>query len=436
MAFAQGHQAPLVTSTAFNLDRSLSELSLASRAPFRPRNSVNDIDQLHTTETESDELVSRSICLISNQPPQANIVMSSNKRMSPPEGADAACSQYETHTFNNSAHQPSPAWLAQQGVKVRDFAYENPLSPIAPVPRLPRQIQPVPNGLKRRRSSQEDTEAENSTHASSPRRRRLSNAKVSSSVKKPTSLERKKTEPLEEGSSPNPSPSLHATHSSRLQVRGRRLDLVRQPTEPLIRETPDSPATPLMPAFIPQSQASDWVDTPLITPEASMELDVEDASCIPASQLDMESQAPIMEAYSYSQLGMSPGFSQPVDSPVQRTGSPFHPCNVSPPSPSQSLETPNSSPLSMSRRSTSRNSIRSPERQPIDIRSSNAVSPPYILRRRSLLSTMIPIARSRYPQPHVVKSAFLKGGASSDASSRSRRIRRSAAQGIKASIIR
>ncbi|EIW82291.1 hypothetical protein CONPUDRAFT_153175 [Coniophora puteana RWD-64-598 SS2] len=364
--------------------------------------------------------------------------MPSNKRMSPPESADTACSQHETHTFNNSAHQPSPAWLAQQGVKVRDFAYENPLSPIAPVPRLPRQIQPAPNGLKRRRSSQEDAEAENSAHASSPRRRRLSNAKVSSSVKKPTSLERKKTEPLEEeeDSSPNPSPSLHATHSSRLHVRGRRLNLVRQPTEPLIRETPGFPTTPLMPAFIPQSQASDWVDTPLITPEASMELDVEDASCIPASQLDMESQAPIMDAYSYSQLGMSPGFSQPVDSPVQRTGSPFHPSNASPPSPSQSLETPNSSPLSMSRRSTFQASIRLPERPPIDIRSSNAVSPPYILRRRSLLSTMIPIARSRYPQPHIIKSAFLKEGASSDTSSRSRRIRRSTAQGIKASIIR
>ncbi|PFH51295.1 hypothetical protein AMATHDRAFT_85206, partial [Amanita thiersii Skay4041] len=47
-----------------------------------------------------------------------------------------------------SSQQPDAQWLASLGIKVRDFAYESTLPPIAPVYYLPRQIQPDPRALR------------------------------------------------------------------------------------------------------------------------------------------------------------------------------------------------------------------------------------------------------------------------------------------------
>lgn len=163
------------------------------------------------------------------------------------------------------------------GIKVRDFAYENTLPAIVPVPRVPRQVQPAPRALKR---SQRDWDnKEGSLNSSSSMRRTGS--------KKPRSLERKATEPLQE-------PVVQHTRTlGRITVK-RVCSLVTSPSRSTLPTTtrrrfsaspPTSPLTPPPSHFV--SQESEHIQTSSAFPFV---VHADNPSIVPTSQLDSASQ--------------------------------------------------------------------------------------------------------------------------------------------------
>src|SRR5277367_6589159 len=89
-------------------------------------------------------LVSPDICSVQNATyPQACPIMSPSKPQTsmPPQPQHASVTTGLKLVYDP---QPHPSTLAAYGIKVRDFAYESTLPPVAIVPRVPRQIQPDP----------------------------------------------------------------------------------------------------------------------------------------------------------------------------------------------------------------------------------------------------------------------------------------------------
>ncbi|KIJ20375.1 hypothetical protein PAXINDRAFT_96585, partial [Paxillus involutus ATCC 200175] len=130
------------------------------------------------------------------EPLSQPLVNISSVVISPEEYSQAPPSNIQA----TSSLQPSPEFLASLGIKVRDFAYENTLPAITPVPRMPRQVQPAPRALKRSQRDWDDArEDSQSSHSIST----LSGSQPFQSrrtpPKKSNSLERKPTEPLEQG---------------------------------------------------------------------------------------------------------------------------------------------------------------------------------------------------------------------------------------------
>ena len=94
---------------------------------------------------------------------------------------------------------------------------------------------------------------------------------------------------------------------------------------PLNRTPSTAPSWLSMSQRDPESQDSDaWIDTPLVTPNGSLQWRVTDTSAIPASQLDAESQLTVAENVTFSQLGFTPNQSQlpehPFDDPTDSPG--------------------------------------------------------------------------------------------------------------------
>ncbi|KAK0461988.1 uncharacterized protein EV420DRAFT_1242894, partial [Desarmillaria tabescens] len=161
--------------------------------------------------------------------------------------------------------QPQPEDLAKFGIKARDFAYESKLPPIPPFRRKPPQSGLMRSPKRLRRFGEEDVDNED----------------VFSAGKKPK--------------------------------------LQRVDTEPVIEEPPSqrmpaySDITKLPPLLLPSSQppiydsqeSEPYVDTPLVTPNGSLNWGFKDTSSIPASQLDTASQATIPDLISMAQLGLA-----------------------------------------------------------------------------------------------------------------------------------
>ncbi len=215
--------------------------------------------------------------------------------------------------------QPSPQRppmsseeLARIGIKVRDFAYESKLPPIQPYRRP--QVQPAsPRRLAHKQATDQD---------------------VGQAASK---LARVMTEPVDESSQP------------RRERAYENMDVDFPPLMMPAEITQDQDW------YIPQSQppltdsqeSDPYVDTPLVTPNGSLQW-IRDTTCIPASQLDTESQQPAPEMLSFAQLGFSqpdddamdvdlaPAFSRKTDS---RLASPLTPLSSL-----SSISTPHSSP--------------------------------------------------------------------------------------------
>ncbi|KAH8094844.1 hypothetical protein BXZ70DRAFT_339380 [Cristinia sonorae] len=236
--------------------------------------------------------------------------------------------------------------LVKMGIKVRDFAYESTLPPISSVPQFV-------GGLRSLKREREAYEEEDKPFAGTSR----STAKGTNdtATKKAKGLARELTEPVVP--QPNSDQTALTRHTGFLQF-GPSLSTLNpdrnhsnHPITPRRQHAfPMSPLsrTPLAaPSWIsasqrdPESQDSEtWIDTPLATPVASQQWRVIDTSAIPASQLDSNSQQPVPEDVTLSQLGFtlepSQQYSQdagpsPTTSPPHRPSTSMLPRNQTPP---------------------------------------------------------------------------------------------------------
>lgn len=203
--------------------------------------------------------------------------------------------------------------LVESGIHARDFAYESTLPPIAPVRHVRQQIQP---GALRRGgefAGEEDdhepqtfycdAETGGTTVGLRPRKR-----------KRP--IERTPTEPVDEEPSQGPCPlsggplRLSQRRHWGADLAPRLLATPRKPFHPVASTPISSPGnrnthSPSQPGVQGTSQESEWIDTPLVTPNGSFQWPVADSSDVPASQLDSASQLPVPEDVTFSQLGFS-----------------------------------------------------------------------------------------------------------------------------------
>ncbi|KAI0751004.1 hypothetical protein C8Q80DRAFT_545056 [Daedaleopsis nitida] len=232
--------------------------------------------------------------------------------------------------------------LAAQGVKIRDFAYENTLPPVTTVPRFSVQAQPRSRALKRVRDMVEGHDDGEESDEEDPNITRTfyidsNGTGVSHGYryrKKSAVLGRTLTEPADDlppsqgfntRAQGFAQPSHQPPVSPRLRYNGALLPSTPQ------RGTGRSPNCHLSSIDTnPQSQTSvqgesqeteSWIDTPLVTPNGSIQWPVQNTSAIPASQLEsVLPQLPDPEAeanVTLSQLGFSPERSQqPTSSPA------------------------------------------------------------------------------------------------------------------------
>ncbi|KAG1755453.1 hypothetical protein EDB19DRAFT_1661450 [Suillus lakei] len=311
-----------------------------------------------------------------------------------------APSDVQPAVLRPSSQQPTVETLQSLGIKVRDFAYESTLPPIAPIPRVPRQTQPSARPLKRTRGDWEEEEG-GPSHSSRPQfGREATNAGMQASSK-PESLVRKDTEPLEFNPPPVSKRAMGCADLSRPILFGSQLPF-RTPRRALkAHRTPPrrSSTTPLTsplfgsPSEEPSQGASQESEL-VMTPTGPASWHIEDTSSIPTSQMDTDSSAFVPEEISYFQLGLSPQSSQLATSLSTPMRSPVATSHVSPPL--QAVDTFESSHLIPQ----IPNSRREPKRgvKVSTTKVSTQTSPRYLLRRRSLLSVHAP-TRSRYPHP-------------------------------------
>ena len=295
---------------------------------------MDEIASQHGDQRESPSQplvnVSQDMCLIvTSANPQAcpalppfkfipDVISSDEYSQAPPSGAQLAFS-----------HQPSPELLMSLGIKVRDFAYENTLPAIVPVPRVPRQVQPAPRALKR---SQRDWDDKEGPMIDSSPAQPLSGE---TAIKKPRSLERKPTEPLQE-------PAVQHTRTlERITIR-RVCSIVippprrALPISPHPRFSAGPPTSPLTPPLSHiASRDSELVQTP---PAFPFVVHVDDTSMIPTSRIDTESQTVSFRPALYTKFALGSRSSlrySPAPSPQNASPAPL----TSPlPSPNKELE--------------------------------------------------------------------------------------------------
>ncbi|KAI0720325.1 hypothetical protein C8T65DRAFT_9491 [Cerioporus squamosus] len=260
--------------------------------------------------------------------------MHASQHPQPPEADDAAPAGHDI-----------VAALTTQGIRVRDFAYENTLPPVTTVPRFSVQVQPKRRMLKRTRDMHDGHDDGEESDEEDPRIPRTwyidsDGHGVSHAYryrKKTATLERTLTEPADEeppsqGINTRAPVFAQPSHRYRLPPASPRpcQEGAQGPTTPqrLIRQSQSrSPNRFLSPIdTVPHSQPSaqgesqeteSWIDTPLVTPNGSLQWPVQNTSALPASQL--ESMLPQLDDaeqnFTLSQLGFSPERSQATSAP-------------------------------------------------------------------------------------------------------------------------
>ncbi|KAI0638382.1 hypothetical protein C8Q77DRAFT_1017214, partial [Trametes polyzona] len=231
--------------------------------------------------------------------------------------------------------------LATNGIKVRDFAYENTLPPVTTVPRFSVQTQPRVRPLKRTRDLLERTDDEESDveDPSIPRTWYIDSdgsgvSRPSRYRKKAMALCRTLTEPADDAPASQGLNTREGGFALPRSQRGRTPETppppspsAQYPTTPH-RPHRDAQTSSLSPLTIANNvspvQASQqgesqetesWIDTPLVTPNGSLQWPVpavQNTSAMPASQLESVLPQHITEEETtLSQLGFSPERSQP-----------------------------------------------------------------------------------------------------------------------------
>ena len=138
-----------VTSESHAHDTSMSVDETVEASPELSDRCTEDCDDIER-ESLSQPLVnvSQDMCpIVTCAKPQACPYCRPPKFLAdvmPSEECSQAPTSSATVAFSQ---QPSPEFLMSLGIKARDFAYENTLPAIVPVPRVPRQVQPAPRVL-------------------------------------------------------------------------------------------------------------------------------------------------------------------------------------------------------------------------------------------------------------------------------------------------
>ena len=237
----------------------------------------------------------------------------------------------------------SPGALARHGIKVRDFAYESNLPLIPSIPRA-RKVVLGTRPLKRTKRYFEEaddiftvnTHSQSQSATAGPFSQALSQSQESDqqheSVNQSRPLERKSTEPVIIPERESQRPYRDVGYADFSQHPSSSQAAQRSPHHPLtpttstaVTRTPTKFSPVSLPFPFPAtkrltteggSQESELsTDTPLVTPKGSLLWPSPYiASDLPASQLD-NSQAPALDTMpTYSQLGISPPFSQAPNS--------------------------------------------------------------------------------------------------------------------------
>lgn len=226
-----------------------------------------------------------------------------------------------------SQPQLSPEALARHGIKVRDFAYESNLPSLPSIPRV-RQLSLAARPLKRTKRQNEQSDDvfaidASQSDAANPFRASLltldhDHGTSRGIPNKSKSLERKSTEPaiIPERQRQRPfrdvgyvDLSQHASGSQAVQRSALNTPTPITPTPNRIYTsspmTLPFPFSTTFPSLAGESQGTEpSIDTPLATPKGSQTWPTI-ATDVPASQLDGESQPPVTEDMTYSQLGFS-----------------------------------------------------------------------------------------------------------------------------------
>ena len=268
-------------------------------------------------------------------------------------------SQHPQSTVPEEASQAGHniiATLTAQGIRVRDFAYENTLPPVTSVPRFSVQVQPRPRKLKRTRDMLDGHDDGEESDEEDPRLAQTwyidSNGDGVSHAyryrKKTGTLQRTLTEPADEEPPSQgfntrapvfrpPSPS-HRFPPASPHPRHEGVQCPSTPQRPMRHSQSQSPNRFPSPVItIPYSQRSfedesqeteSWIDTPLVTPNGSLQWPVHNTSALPASQLETVlpqlGDAEHEQNVTLSQLGFSPERSQSAYAPSP-TGAPSRP---------------------------------------------------------------------------------------------------------------
>lgn len=325
-------------------------------------------------------------------------------------------SDVQPQVLRPSYQQPTVETLQSLGIKVRDFAYESTLPPIAPIPRVPRQTQPA-RSMKRTRGDWEEEDGAPSCFSRPQFGREATNAGKQASSK-PESLVRKATEPLEFNSPPVSKRAMgrHVLFGSQLPFRTPRRALRVHRTPP--RSSSTTPLTsPLFgsPSEEPSQGASQESEL-VMTPAGPASWDIEGTSLIPTSQMDTESLDFVREEITYSQIDLCSQSSPLATSLSSPMRSPVAPGHVSPPP--ETVDTFEASQLIPEIPNLRREGKRGVKASTTKV--STQTSPRYLLRRRSLLSVHAP-TRSRYPHPLTPTK---KGSPKGSPQARCRRLQR------------
>lgn len=390
--------------------------------------------------------------------------------------------------------QIKPSDLARYRVKVRDFAYESSLPPIAPYVRkmrAPLQVQAGPRLLKRARQEY-DREYDDPFRAGPSQMRAVSSGTGISrpGAKRSKPLGREVTEPVE-GSQPlmrergfEDLTEYEAASQSQSQSQPTIESISSRPhprtpisLPPLYTNAqsqntwnPDYSSPSQQPPHFAYSQESEpYIDTPLVTPNGSLQWPEPDVriNSTTDSQMDTDSQLPPPDLFSYSQMGLThpqsqidnaspsqPGESQTLPPPNRRCpSSPLSSVPASPlpvftspkaspgPSTGPSCPPPSSpSPLTRSPRrteeseppsttvgSSSRSRSRSPPRY--NLRKRQATSParasaPPPAQRSTRSRSRQRQALPPRPPPFTIQASHAKGkGSNSQSSSRAKTLR-------------
>jgi hypothetical protein len=333
-----------------------------------------------------------------------------------------ASSDVQPQVLRPSSQQPTVETLQSLGIKVRDFAYESTLPPIAPVPRVPRQTQPSARSLKRTRGDWEEEDGALSHSSRLQFGREATNAGMQASSK-PESLVRKATEPLEFNPPPVSKRAMGCADLSRPVLFGSQLPFrtprraLRVHHTPPRRSSTTPPTSPLFgsPSEKPSHGASQESEL-VMTPAGPASWHIDDTSLIPASQMDTDLLDFVPEAMSDSQIDLSSQSSQLATLLSTPMRSPVAPGHVSPPSETADTFKPSHliSQIANLRGEHKRGVKASRTKVPTQ------TSPRYLLRRRSLLSVQAP-TRSRYPHPLTPTE---KGSPKASAQARCKRLQR------------